>query len=479
MTQSRETIEESLTCPHCSALNQKLGSQCEGCGRRVIKLPEWARKQSRRGLFGRRGLIFVTHNKVTLLIVALLLGGAFIWHNYHIVPNPVTLIFKSPSTQLSSVSAPGEWAMAGYDLENTRYIPQASTMPQGHLLWSTDENYLVGESRPVVVDDTLYVGSHFKFIALDADTGEEVWEKEMRGLINSTPAIAEDNIYFSDTDQRIYSLDRHTGEPKWIYKTEAPNRGSATVHNGIVFIGSGDKHMYALDAATGKRLWRFKAGSVLYNPPALDDGVLYFLSEANLYSVNYRTGQSRMNFRVGRGISVFDAPVVAHGLVYMVSDWGILTAKAGIREIPGRWSIERMWRILWVKGFPVPDPPPQQGFNWRFSTRERRTFIRSAPAVTPEAFFVGDDGGFLYARDAKDATELWTVRVDDQIKSSPVVVNDTIYFGTKAGTLYALDRYSGTELWSTSLGAPIEIPPSYAEGKLFVRTSDGRIHAVE
>ena len=450
----------------------------------MAQIPEWARpSRGRRGLrrplLGRTGIIFVTHRKIILLVFSLILCGAFIWHNYHVVPNPITLILSNPSSNLSSQSSGTNWAMAGYNLQHTRYVTNASSQPHGRLLWSTEPGYLEGGSYPAIADGILHVGSHFKFVALKTDSGQVLWEKETPGLINSAPALAGDKVYYGSTDQYVYALDRLTGETQWASKVNDRSRGSPPVHNGYVFVGSTDRHIYALDAENGEHLWNFKTDNVQNNPPSLHNGILYFASIRDLHSANYRTGQARMNFRT-RGISSFYAPVVANGLVYLVSDGGILTSKAEIREVPGRWAIERLWRIFWLRGFPVPDPPPQHGFQWRFSTQLPGVFIRSAPAVTPEALYVGDDSGLFYARAAKDPSkEIWTTTLDAGIESSPVIVDEIIYVGTTAGSLYALNRDDGSELWHLSLGSGISLPPSYAEGKLFVRTDDGKLHAVE
>ena len=52
-------------CPHCGAMDQAIGSRCEGCGRLIAEgIPEWAQRGPRRGLFGRQGLIFMTQKQV-------------------------------------------------------------------------------------------------------------------------------------------------------------------------------------------------------------------------------------------------------------------------------------------------------------------------------------------------------------------------------------------------------------------------------
>jgi outer membrane protein assembly factor BamB len=473
-----------MTCPYCGALDQRVASKCQGCDRFLVYVPDWAKPHQRHGLFGRYGFIFMTQRKWLVLALLVVLSGAFIWHNYHIVPNPITLIFQNPSTGLTSSLAPGQWHMPGATLERTRYVTSAASQPAGRLLWSTEPGLLTGISQPAVSDGVIYVGSDFKFLALDSSNGQVKWQRNVGGLVNSSPAVAGDLVYFGSTDSNVWALDRHTGDVEWAFTTGNYISSSPLVHNGFLFIGSGDRHMYALDAANGDKLWAFKTGGDIHTPPTLHNGVLYFTSsDASLYSVNYRTGQARMNFRT-RALNPFEPPVVANGLVYMNSDRGILVAKAGIREVPGRFAFERVWRILYVRGFVQLEPPAQQGFKWRFQLGnfDNQVFFSSTPAVTPDALYIGDSTGVFHARKAQNASledaRLWEFEARGIISAAPLVVQDTVYFGTEGGFLYALDRHSGREIWNLDLGSPIKLPPAFAEGKLFVRTDDGRMNAI-
>ena len=137
-----------------------------------------------------------------------------------------------------------------------------------------------GQSLPAIVDNTVYVGSRFEFMALDASTGEQRWLREMRGLINSSPAVAGDTVLRGfDGTRRCGAFDKDTGETRWTFPTGNYISSAPLVHNGFLFIGSGDQRMYALDAATGRKFWEFRTGELITSPPALHNGVLYFTSQ--------------------------------------------------------------------------------------------------------------------------------------------------------------------------------------------------------
>ena len=152
---------------------------------------------------------------------------------------------------------------------------------------------------------------------------------------------------------------------------------------------------------------------------------------------------------------------------------------ASARELPGRYQLTLVWAQLWIWKFPVPRPPGQPGGRWRFFSPQPPRGILSAPAVAPEAFYVGDTQGYLYARETLKGEALWQFKADGAILASPVIVGPRVYFGAHDGCLYALDRAQGALVWKLAFGAPIHAPPVFASGRLYVRTTDGWLHAIE
>ncbi len=310
------------------------------------------------------------------------------------------------------------------------------------------------------------------------DLGHQRWAVPMTGPVNTSPAVAGDQLYLGLQDWRVLALDRRTGTTRWEFQMHNPVAGSAAVAQGMVYIGSLDGFLYALDAATGKRIWQFKTQIQPLSPPAVSAGTLFVGStEGILYALHARTGYTRLRFRTRERLQ--DTPVVANGLVYFPSGGQIYAVAADAREFPGQYEFQLVWAQFWIWQFPVPRPPSQPGSRWRFSPWKPPHGILSAPAVAPEAFYVGDIEGYLYARDALTGAALWQFQAGHALLTSPVVIGSRVYFGADDGVLYALDRTHGELLWTLSLGAPIHATPVFASGRLYVRTSDGQLHAIE
>jgi outer membrane protein assembly factor BamB len=410
---------------------------------------------------------------VALGVVAVLCA----WIGFPFLPDPVTLVFKRPTTQLSSNAPANHWAMWGLDLQQRRYVADAPRQLEGRLLWSVDLGTPT-RSVPVIVDDVIYIGGHFQLSALDAHTGQRRWEVHTTGPVHMSPAVTGNKLYIGLQDWRVLALERHTGITLWEFTMQDGVSGSAAVAQGMVYIGSMDGFLYALDAATGKLIWQFKTQEQALSPPALDAGTLFLSStDGSLYALNARTGQTWLRFRTPERLQ--DSPVVANGLVYFPSGGQIYAVAADAREIPGQYQLKLVWAQLWLWQFPVPRPPGQPGSRWRFSPRQPTRGIISAPAVSPEALYVGDTQGYLYAREALKGEALWQFKAGGAIMASPVIVGSRVYVGAIDGFLYALDRSHGELVWKVAFGAPIHAAPVFAHGRLYIRTSDGRLHAIE
>ena len=459
-----------VTCDWCGAEEQVSGRPCRACAHYIVVLPEWAEApRRRRKWFTRRGL--------AVYGVLLVLLGYIAWANYPFLPDPVILLFHKPSTSVTSASPAGQWSMVGRDVQLTRYAEGAAKDPVGRVLWSQDVGQATG-SAPIVVDGIIYMGGHFKILAMESRSGRVVWQRQTTGPIDGSLALAGNLLYVGLRDHRMQALDRASGEKRWEYKTEDVITGSPTVNNGMVYFGSWDGSIYALDAATRERIWKHRTGEKVSSSTAIYDGALFAnANDGNLYVLDARTGQRRLRFRTP-GLLV-GSPVVANDLVYFSSEGTLFAVDAGAREIPGQYHFKLVWAQFWVWSIPgIPRPPSQKGGKWRFPPAQSAGIV-GAPAVTREAFYVGDTVGNFYAGDALQGTELWRFKAAAGILGSPVILGDHVYFGDQDGVFYSLDRNTGNILWQLFLGAPIEVAPVFAEGRFYVRTSDGKLHAIE
>ena len=458
------------TCPHCGTPGQAVGRACENCARTIIALPKWAQAATgRRGLPSWRRMVLAAVSVVGLLALA--------WVYYPFMPNPVTLAFKRPGSDLTSEPPVGAWTMGGGDLRQSNFVPYSGELPRGRAAAPID----LGESTrssPAVVDGVVYAGAHLKVVAIDEGTRRPLWEHPVSGPVHSSPAVAGGLLYVGLLDDRILALDRLTGRLAWSYEARDPVPGSAAVDRGIVYIGSRDGSLYALDAATGKVIWKLNPRGLPASPPAVYDGRVFVTSsEGDLYARDSRTGDKRLQIRTGK--LAIRSPAAGNGLVYFEAGGDVLAVDATARGLPVQYQLSLVWAQLSTWGFPVSDPPGQPGVRWRVSPDDPTDGFLFAPVVTPEAIYLGDTAGLVYAFDALSGDRLWSFRTRDRVTTRPLAVGPRLYFGTVDGGFYSLDRSTGEQRWRMSLDAPLAAPPVFAGGRLYLRTEDGLLHPVD
>ncbi len=457
-------------CPHCGAQGQEAGAACESCGRTIIALPRWAQSRAgpRRILRGQRMVL------AALSLVAVL---AVVWVYYPFMPNPVTLAFDRPGSDATSEPHAGAWTMEGRDLRQSSFIPYSGDPLRGSVAASIDLGPST-RSSPAVVDGVVYAGGHLQVTAIDAEKQAPLWRYPVGGPVHSSPAVAGDLLYVGLLDRRILALDRHTGSLAWSYEARDPVPGSAAVDGGIAYMGSRDGSLYALDAATGKEIWKLDTRGFPASPPAVYSGRLFTTSsEGDLYGRHSRTGDKRLQVRTGK--LAIRPPAAGNGMVYFEAGGDVLAVDAGARGLPLQYQTSLLWAQLSKWGFPVPDPPGQPGVRWRASPDDPSDGFLFTPVVTPEAIYLADTAGLVYAFDAVNGGRLWAFRAADQAAARPLAVGERLYFGAADGAFYALDRSTGKEDWRMSLGSPLSAQPVLAGGLLYLRTEDGLLHLVD
>lgn len=460
-------------CPHCGGDALDPAGRCSACHNPVLNVPRWALHGRDRRFFTRRRLV-----TAGIILAAFLF---ILWLNYPFLPNYRILLFNKPSSNVSSASAANQWSMAGGDLTQrkvARTDGPAAELPAGRLKWSVPTGDAT-RSGPVVAGETIYLGGHFKILALDTANGALRWEQPATGPVQSTPAVAGDKLYVGLLDHRLLAMDAATGKIVWEFRAGDIITAAPVVRDGIIYAGAWDGVEYALDAATGDVIWAYQANDSIGSPGPIRDGVMAVGDRAGrMHLLNPRTGQNRLIYRTPK--SAYAPPVIAHDLVFFAAGGRLYAIDANEKEIPGQYQFKRVWAQLWLWQVPgIPRPAGQQGGRWRFSPDGADSSIVASPAVGNTRLFVGDLRGRLYAINPLSGKEQWRFQAQGGIYASPVIVGSAVLFATQEGYVYSLNRESGEVMWRLQLDSPVNEPLAFAGGVLYARTADGQLHAIE
>jgi len=267
--------------------------------------------------------------------------------------------------------------------------------------------------RPLVISDTVYVGSSdgTGICALDTADGRTRWTYSQAGAVYSGITTDGGIIYFGSQDDCVYALDAATRRRRWLFRTGRDVQSTPAVADGIVYFGSQDKCVYAVDAATGRHRWTYTTGGYITSSPAVADGKVYIgCGDHNVYALDAATNDIDWVQPTG-GEIYWSSPALADGLLYIGSTDGKVYALDTARNGHPRWIT------------------PLSGQ------------VQGSPAVSAGTLYVGTaigtSHGKFYALDAATGSIQWTYTPQGRIRHDPAVADGKVCVGCQDGNVYA------------------------------------------
>ena len=351
---------------------------------------------------------------------------------------------------------------------------------------SLDEKALYIGTSAALLD--IHLNSQF-FIALDAETGEEIWRIQLgTSEVRSSPAVASDNtIYFtveirdplngSVKGDELWHTSQN-GEILWKYDinpgkltSEVGLSTPAIGSDGTVYVG-GDK-LYAIEP-NGSLRWSFSGSwpEAIRNTPAIGkDGTVYFVyHNIPLTALNPIDGSIKWSLSLGVDDHCFASPAIGtDGTIYVATQPGIV------------YAVTQSGQLLWTFNL------ASAGFTGT---------IRSSPSIDANgSIYFGLNMGnpssaFLSLN--PNGTLKWLFEPGDlpdnvpkghfDIYSSPAIGSDgLIYFGQEFGRVYALKSSDGSmvSMDTTSSGITWPSPAIDKKGVLFINDLSGKVYAIQ
>ncbi len=346
-------------------------------------------------------------------------------------------------------------------------------------------------SSPVMVDGTVYVGSHDgNLYALSAQTGEKKWAFPTNGPVVSSPTVYDGVVYFGSMDASLYAVDATNGEQLWRVRGRAARNAhkwaktvpggpadvasSPAVAYGYVFAGLNGR-MRAFDARTGEEVWcnlRVESPNALGSPTVHKGVVLYNYNHTRMEGFRIRNAERILWCTEVGNDSQFATPAVHGGLLYHSGAQGVLYCHEIHSDRDPRGK--NRWKSLIGATL------------GRTNTGKAGGDIAGcgvsvcSPAVADGFVVIGTVTGRVSAIDAETGREEWNTKVGEKpIKSSPGIADGTIYIGCDDGKLYALDLETGEKRWEFATAGPVVSSPCVGDGIIFVGSDDGHVYAVQ
>jgi outer membrane protein assembly factor BamB len=361
------------------------------------------------------------------------------------------------SNAQQAASPTGTWPTFAYDRANTGHNPETSEPSAEKRLWEMYVDGYYALPTPVVVGDTLYVGSNDYLYAIERASGKRRWSHRLGALTHRfTATVVGDTVYavgrgktdFAKLESgegvpgRVVALDANDGEERW--RREGYVSGSPTVVDDLLYYPTNTPNrgtVRAIDRTDGTQQWRFAfgngAGTSAFATPAYADRTLFVLGNRNergrLYALDPATGEPKWHYEADA--KAYAAPIVADGQVL------IATADGTLHVVNGADGT-RVWRARVGEA------------------------IQSPPALADGRAFVITEGK-LVAVELENGRIAWRGDIGNTHYSTVVTTPGSVVVG--GPTMYAFD-HAGDVRWSREV-------PGYAGSYGEPAVVDGEVFA--
>jgi outer membrane protein assembly factor BamB len=418
------------------------------------------------------------------------------------------------------VMAPAAVLLHGADWPDWRGPARTGVSPETGLpsSWSPSGQNLAwkapygGRSAPVVFGDRLFLQNtsgegammQERLMCFHADTGKLLWEHKYNLFTSDVPPHriawaspvvdpATGNVFAFSGNGLLMSFSRD-GKPLWEHSL-AEEFGMWTTHGGrvsspiidgdqLIVSGlmfswgahAGGAHRYlSFDKNTGRANWISSpegrpTDTIYANPYVADvDGTRMLFSggsDGAMLAMKINTGERLWTWLVSkRGLNTAALMVGADVIVshseenVLSNEMGMLAAmpanKTGVlADQDARWVLRGV----------------QAGY--------------ASPISDGQRIYIVDNGGIMFAHDAKTGARVWEQNLGTIQKSSPVLADGKIYVGTENGRFYIIRPHADKAeildqdwLGSEQNPEPIIASPAVARGRVYVASMNA-IYAI-
>ncbi len=425
------------------------------------------------------------------------------------LPLIVALVLAFPAAVLIGADWP-EWRGPDRNGVSSEKNLPTSWSPSGeNLAWRVPYG---GRSAPVVFGDHLYLQNSSgsgetlqeRLMCFNADTGKLLWEHKYNVYTSdapphriawASPAVdpATGNVYAFSANGLVMAL-TPAGKLLWEHSlaeefgmwTTHGGRVSSPVIDGNQLIVSGlmylwgshanGAHRYvSFDKTTGHTLWvsapEGRPTDTIYANPYIADvnGVRTFFtggSDGAMHALKVATGDKIWSWKVSqRGLNTA-ALMVGQDIIVTHSEENENTSEMGM-----------------VAAVPAASKGTLTDKDARWITRGVQAGYAS-PVSDGQHIYVVDNGGVLFAFDAKDGKQLWHQTLGTIAKASPLLADGKLYIGTEntgdaGGKFYIIRPHADKAeiLDQDWLGTPqkselIIASPIAARGRIYLASMD-------
>lgn len=330
----------------------------------------------------------------------------------------------------------------------------------------------------------------WRIYCLDKKTGRVIWEKTAYEGVprakrhvkatqaNSTPATNGKYVValFGSEGLDCYDLN---GKLLWKKDLGVLNPGlwddptsswghasSPIIYRDLVIVqadGHKQSFLAAFNLADGKQLWRVERGEITsWTTPTISEtkGRTELIANGGRFIRGYDplTGKELWRFADGNTEVKMQAPLVAHGLIYITGGYP-----------PGR----SMYAFRPGAVGDISLKPGQETNDFIAWRSNKGSPYTPTPIVYGDLFYVCADNGVLTAYDAKTGERVYQERLPSSFSASPVAADGKLFLASEDGDVFVVRAGPKFELLATNpMGKALMATPAISDGLLIVRAEN-------
>lgn len=387
----------------------------------------------------------------------------------------------SQPISLPAAANNASWAQSPGTAQFRTSHPALRAAPQ--LAWSADIG--AGDSRkqritaaPVVAGGRVFTLDAGARVTATSTSGATLWSRDLTPPADSEGqgsggglAVEGNTLYVSVGFGILAALDVETGGLRWQQDLDASGSGTPTILGDLVYLTGGDDTGWAVRKSDGKVQWQVGASTSYANvlgapAPAVTDQFAIF---------GFGSGEVRAVFRRG-GVARWDASVVGKRPGRALSSLSDVTSApvvSGDTVYVGNQS-GRLAALNVDSG------------NARWTARDGA--VRPVWPVGGSVFAITDLNE-LVRLDASDGSRIWGVPLEKFVKEKPkrqsevyahhgpIVAGGRVIVASNNGVLRSFDPVSGALVGAVEIPHGATTQPVVAGGTLYVVSTKGQLHA--
>jgi len=157
-------------------------------------------------------------------------------------------------------------------------------------------------------------------LTYERPTPENYWSLEQYTLCNDRLVAGFDYQY--DPIKQLVAYDISAPTIAWQKPISYTITGKIACNpaKNVIYVPT-NPYLYALNAATGGEVWKYLGYGAIYNP-SVANGLVYLLSDNNMYALDEETGQRLFHYDLGYEANETTQVAIAHGMLYFSGNGG-------------------------------------------------------------------------------------------------------------------------------------------------------------